>query len=113
MELWDVIDQKIVWTRHFPHERPGYHLCARTNTIVLYWSSNSQAAKSIAKEDSDAAAAISRYKDKDSALFVQILDLDTGKLRAQLTIDTGNHSFQVEEAIASNDRLIVADNQHR
>jgi hypothetical protein len=80
---------------------------------VLYWRANSQAAKSVAKEDSDAAAAISRHKDKDSALFVQVLDLDTGKLRAQLTFDTGNHSFQVEEGIASKDRLIIADNQHR
>ena len=113
MELWDVIDEKVVWTKQFPHERPGYHVSARANSMVLYWLADSQSAKSAAKEDSDAAAAISRFKDKDSALFVQIFELSTGKLRAEMAFDTGKHSFQVVQAIASTDRLVIADDQNR
>lgn len=113
MELWDVIDEKVLWTKQFPHERPGYHVSARANSLVLYWVADSQAAKSAAKEDSEAAAAISRFKDKDSAVFVQIFDLSTGKLRAETAFDTGKHSFQVVQAIASADRLVIADDQHR
>ncbi len=113
MELWDVIDEKVVWTRNFPHERPGYYVNARANSLVLYWQARSGAAKATAKEDPEAAAAISRFKDKDSAIFVQVCDLSTGKVRAELSFDTGNHSFQVVEAIATNDRLVIADEQLR
>ena len=103
----------MVWTQTFPHERPGYHVDQSANTVVFYWQAGSQSAKSIAKADSEAAAAITRFKDKDSALFVQVCDLDNGKVRAEMAFDTGKHSFQVVEATATQDRLIVADNQRR
>jgi WD40 repeat protein len=113
LELWDVIDQKVVWTKQFPHERPGYHVDARANSLVLYWLAGSQSAKTIAKDDPAAAAAIARFKDKDSALFAQVLDLNTGKVRAQVTFDTGKHSFQVVEAMATADQLVIADDKNR
>jgi WD40 repeat protein len=113
LELWDVVDQRVVWTRQFPHERPGYHVNSRANSLVLYWQASSQAAKSAAKEDPTAAAALARFKDKDSAVFVQVLDLDAGKVRSQMTFDTGKHSFQLAAAMATKDRLVVADDQNR
>ena len=112
-ELWDLVDEKMVWTKQVEHERPGYYVNARANTLVFYWQASSQSAKSIAKDDQRAAAAIERFKDKDSALFLQVFDLDTGTLRAETAIDTGKHSFQVTEALATQDRLIIADNQKR
>jgi len=112
LELRGLTDNQLLWTKHFPHERPGYHVDFPANSLVLYWKGSSQATHSIAQED-PAASALAHLKDKDSALFVQVLDLDTGRTRAQLTFDTGNHSFQVIEAIASSDRLVVADNQNR
>lgn len=80
---------------------------------MLYWLADSQSAKAAAKENPEAAAAIGRFKDKDSALFVQAYELSTGKLHAQTAIDTGKHSFQVVEAMATTNRLVVADNQNR
>jgi WD40 repeat protein len=113
MELTDLVDEKPVWNKHFPHERPGYHVDCRNNSLVLYWQANSSSAHAIAKEDPNAAGAISRFKDKDGILFVQVFDLDSGKLRAETAIDSGKHSFQMEAAVATKDRLIVADNQNR
>lgn len=113
LELRDIADQNVVWTKQFPHERPGYHVDVRTNSLVLYWQASSGSAHAIAKDDSAAAAALSRFKDKDGILFVQVLDLDTGKLRAEMTLDTGKHSFQIVAAIATADRLVIADNQNR
>jgi WD40 repeat protein len=113
LELWDVVDQKVVWTKQFPHERPGYHVDAQANSMVLYWQASGPSAKSIAKDDPEAAAAIARFKDKDGAIFAQVVDLNTGKVRAQVAFDTGKHSFQVVEALATNDRLVIADNQNR
>ena len=113
MELRDVANLNVVWTKRFPHERPGYHVDSRTNSLVVYWQANSDSARAIAKEDLSAAAAISRFKDKEGILLVQVFDLDSGKLRAEMTLDTGKHSFQVMGAIATSDRLVVADNQHR
>jgi WD40 repeat protein len=113
MELSDVVDGKVVWSKHFPHERPGYHVNSRTNSLVLYWQASSDSAHAIGKEDSDAAAAISRFKDKDGILFVQVFDLDSGKLRAEMTINSGKHSFQISAAMATADCLVIADNQNR
>jgi hypothetical protein len=113
LQLWDVIDEKVVWTKQFPHERPGYHVDPRSNSLVLYWLADSQSAKAAAKEDPEAAAAIARFKDKDSTLFVQAYELNTGKLRAETTVDTGKHSFQVVEAMATSNRLVIADNKSR
>jgi WD40 repeat protein len=113
MELRDVTDQKVLWSKPFPHERPGYHVAARANSLVLYWQASGPSARSIAKDNPEAAAALNRFKDKDGTLFVQVCDLDTGKVRAQTAVDTGNHSFQIEKAIATSDRLIIADNQSR
>jgi WD40 repeat protein len=113
MELTDLVDEKPVWNKRFPHERPGYHVDAGCNSLVLYWQANSGSAHAIAKEDPQAASAISRFKDKDGLLFVQVFDLDSGKLRAELPLDTGKHSFQIEAAIATADRLVIADDQNR
>ncbi len=113
LELRGLTDNQLLWTKHFPHERPGYHVDFPANSLVLYWKGNSQAAHSIAKDDPAAAAALAQFKDKEGALFVQVLDLDTGETRAQLAFDTGNHSFQVVEAIGSLDRLVAADDQNR
>jgi WD40 repeat protein len=113
MELRDVTDQRLVWTKNFPHERPGYHVDSSANSLVLYWQANSGSAHAIAKEDPQAAASISRFKDKEGVLLVQVFDLDTGKLRAETALDTGKHSFQIMAAIATSDRLVIADNQNR
>ena len=113
MELSNVVDGKLLWSKHFPHERPGYHVNSSANSLVLYWQASSGSAHAIAKEDPAAVSALSRVKDKDGILFVQVLDLDTGKLRTEMTLDTGKHSFQIMAAIATSDRLIVADNQNR
>ncbi|MGC2109024.1 MAG: M48 family metalloprotease [Candidatus Korobacteraceae bacterium] len=113
LELWDLVDEKLVWSKHFPHERPGYHVDPRANSLALYWQASSQSARALAKEDPEVAAELSRVKDKDGTLFVQVFDLDTGKLKAQTVLDTGKHSFQVVEAIGTKDRLIIADNEHR
>jgi len=108
VELWDVMDQKVVWSRNLPYERPGIDADSRANSLVLYWPANSKAVKSIAKEDSEAAGLLSRYKDKDGILLVQVFDLDSGKQRAELAVDTGKRSFRILQAIATADRLALA-----
>jgi hypothetical protein len=115
LQAWDIIDEKVVWKKHFPQERPAYHVDQRANSLILYWQANSQAVKAIAKEAPEAAAALSRVNvtDRDTSLFVQVVDLDTGTVRADLVISTGKESFRVKRGVASRDRLIVADNQNR
>jgi WD40 repeat protein len=112
-ELTDMLQKNVVWTKNVVHERPGYYLASSTDSIALYWKANSQSAKSIAKEDNAAAASIARFKDKDSALFLQVFDLSSGKLRSEFAFDTGKHSFQIEQAMATRDRVIITDDQGR
>jgi tricorn protease-like protein len=41
------------------------------------------------------------------------VDLSSGKTIAKITIDTGKESFEIEQAMASDDSLVVADNYNR
>ena len=112
-ELRDVTNQQLLWTKYFEHERPGYYVDAPANSLVLRWQAGSQAAQALAKADPEAASRLASFRNKDGIEFLQVFNLETGKLRAQMAIDTGKNSFSIRDPIATGDRLVLADSQHR
>jgi hypothetical protein len=50
---------------------------------------------------------------KESAEFVQVVDLKNGAVRAQFALDTGKGSFSVREAMPAGKWVVVADNHNR
>jgi WD40 repeat protein len=109
----DVNNGKVLWSKHIANEAPTYFLDAPNNSLMLMWPANSKEVQSLAKQDADAAAKLSPFKSKDGIDYVQVLDLDTGKQRFALAVDTGKNSIRVADIIASTDRLIFADRSNR
>ncbi len=83
LELRGITDDQLLWTKHFPHERPGFLVHFAANSLVLYWKGSSQAAHSIAKDDPAAAAALAQLKDKDGLYsFRYVIWIPAGRARS-------------------------------
>lgn len=113
MEIRDLAAQKVVWSRHFPQERPGYFVDTSTNTLVLYWHAQSKAMRTITREDTEAASKLAAFHDKEGIDYIEVLDLDTGKRRGSMAVDTGKNSFHPHDITAAGDRLVLADDKNR
>jgi WD40 repeat protein len=113
MELRSVTENKLLWSKHFLQERPGYFADADTGSLVFYWQAGSAAIRTLAKDDSEVAAKLAPYKNKEGVDYVEIFDLASGKSRARLVIDTGKNSFRVRDMTATGSRLVLADTNNR
>ncbi len=113
MELRGVTDNKLLWSKHLAQERPGYFADTDTNSLIFYWQAGSAAMKTLATQDSEAAAKLAPYKNKEGIDYVEVFDLDSGKSRSRLIIDTGKNSFSVRDMTANNNRLVLADSNNR
>lgn len=113
IEVHDIRDDKLLWSKRFSQGRPDGWITAQSHALVLLWPAGSKAIKSLAKEDADAAAKLKAFHDKEGIVFVQALDLETGKSLATAVLDTGKNSFAAKAASVSSSRLIVLDDQNR
>ncbi len=112
LELRKVSDNSVVWTKPLTHWGPLSYCDAPANSFVLRWDAG-QAEHDLGKRDPQVGAALSPFKKKDGIDFLQVFDLSTGQLRAQLAVDTGKKSFVTRDALATTDRLVLADNHDR
>jgi len=112
-EVRDVARHDLLWSKHFAQERPGYFTDADTNSLLLYWQAGSKEIQALVKQDSDAAAKLAPFKSREGIDYVEVLDLDSGKQRFAVAIDTGKNSIRVADMVASADRLVVADSNNR
>jgi WD40 repeat protein len=112
-QVSDVANHSLLWSKHIGQERPGYFTDSASNSLVLYWQAGSKEIQSLIKQDPEAAAHLAPFKSREGIDYVEVLDLDTGKRRFAMAIDTGKNSIRVAEMVASSDRLVVADNSNR
>ncbi|HYV75373.1 MAG TPA: hypothetical protein VFB24_14040, partial [Candidatus Binatia bacterium] len=59
------------------------------------------------------AAKLKAYHDKEGIAFLQVIDLENGKVQSTTVLDTGKDSFRPESIRVVGSRLIIADNQNR
>jgi hypothetical protein len=103
----------LLWSKHFAQERPGYVVDSPTNSLMLHWQAASKEVQKRAKEDQEAAAKLAPFKNKEGIDYIEIFDLDSGKLRYKMAIDTGKNSISFADMSAAADRLVLADNKNR
>ncbi len=113
IEVHDVRDNRLLWSKHFDQERPNGWITAKSHTLVLYWPAGSKAIKSVARQDPDADAKLKPYQDKQGIIFLQLLDLESGKIQSQLAIDTGKNSFVAKDIAVAGNRVVLFDDQNR
>jgi WD40 repeat protein len=113
MEVRDVRNQSLLWTKDFVAGLGAYWVSADTNTLVLCWPANSNSFDAITKQDSELASRIARYPSREGIDWMQVFDLDTGKAKGNVFIDTGKGSFSPIQVQATSNSLIVSDNKKR
>jgi tricorn protease-like protein len=80
---------------------------------MLYWQAGSKEIQSLIKQDLAAAARLARFQSREGIDYVEVIDLDSGKQRFAVAIDTGKNSIRVADMVASSDCLVVADGNNR
>jgi WD40 repeat protein len=113
LEVRDVRDSALLWSRNFPKEAPGIWVSATEGTMVLVWPTASEAAKAEIKADASLSQRLAAMREKEGDYFLQVLDARTGQARGKLLIETGKGSFRVANVFASGDWVVVADNENR
>jgi len=112
-ELRDIATMNLLWSKHFGQERPGYVMDFPTNSLMLYWQAASKEVQNRTREDQETAAKLAPFRNKEGINYIEICDLDSGRLRFKIAIDTGKNSISVADMNAAGDRLVLADNKNR
>ena len=113
LEIRDAQSNNLLWARRFGEERPSYSFNVLHNTLTLIWRLKSKAAKTIIKTDATLSSRLSAMEEKEGDYFVQVLDPQTGQIKQQLMIETGEGSFEIEDVYAADDWLVVSDSENR
>ena len=113
LEVNDVRDGHLLWSRSFPKEAPSITLDPQSDSMIFEWSVDTPAAKDEIKGSGSLQTRFAAMKDHKGAYLLEILEPGSGKLRGQLLVDTGKGSFRVKRSFADGDWVLVGDNENR
>src|SRR5581483_1610335 len=113
MDVRDTKSLDSLWTKPFPREAPRYWVNNREGTMVLLWSTSTDAARTEIKNDPKLGQQLAAMKEREGNYFIQALDSRTGKTLGQLIVETGKGSFRINSVFAVDDWLIVSDSDNR
>jgi hypothetical protein len=100
VEVRDVRDDHLVWTRHFPHEVPKFGFTG--DTMSLLWPLK----ESGGQEEIQQYPELNRRAEK-SDFFCEIVDPAKNNVAARLLIKTNKSSFQVEGVSITREWAVV------
>jgi len=113
LEVHDVRDNSLLWSMHFSHGAPAYHISAARNSLVFEWPLDSDNAKEELKQDAAAAMRATTVSDRSHSLLLAAYEADTGKPLGRLVVDTGKGSFGILSAYVSGDWIVLSDSTNR
>jgi WD40 repeat protein len=113
LDVKDVRDGRVLWSRSFPKEAPSVSLYPETGSLILTWTVDESAAKDEIKGSGPLQSRFAAMRDHKGAYLLEVLDVASGSLRGQLLIDTGEGSFRITRSIAEGDWILVGDNENR
>lgn len=113
VEVRDVTDQSLLWTKDFTAGLGRYWASANTQSLIVCWDITSKAFDLMTKQDPVLASRAARYPSREGIAWLQVFDLDNGKSKGGVFIDTGKNSFSLIQVDAIGNALIVSDNHKR
>jgi len=113
MEVRDAQTGASLWTRQFDDETPRYFINPTQNTMTLAWRLGSKAAKNIIKANPALSEKLAAMEEKAGDYFFQILDPNSGAVKGQFLLETGEGSYDIENVIAAGDYLLIVDDENR
>ena len=112
-ELFDLINNKAVWTADFPKVAPRYFFDEFAGRLILYWRLDNDQAKARLKENSVLAARAKEMGNKDDDYLVEVVDAYAGKSVGTLLLETGKGSFSIDYGFSEGDWLVLRDDENR
>jgi hypothetical protein len=113
LEVEDVRDGHLLWSRSFPKEAPTITFNEQLDTLTLEWRIEQSAAKDEIKGSGSLQSRFAAMRDHKGACLLEVVDAASGSLRGQLLIDTGKGSFRIMHSFAEGDWVLVGDNENR
>lgn len=113
LEIYDSASRKMLWSKNFSDEVPAYEFNPADETITLFWSMKTKAAKKEINSDSGLSQKAKALGEKDSDYMVRVLDANTGNIIGQAVIETGEGSFRVRRASATSKWITIVDTRNR
>ena len=112
-ELHDVVNDKVVWTKDFPKEAPGYFFDDYSGRVILYWGLGSEAGKARLKEDPALVERSRQMGNKDDDYLVEVFDAFENKSVGTLLLETGKGSFDIKSGFSEGNWLVLRDDNNR
>jgi len=113
LEVSDVHDGKLLWSRRFPKGIPDFTVEKETSAIMLQWDADSSGLKDALNSNQELASRVAAIPNRKTTRVAEILDGKTGKYLGGVAIDTGKGSFQPESGYANGDFVVINDDQNR
>jgi hypothetical protein len=113
MEVADTRSSSVLWSRHFPKERPTVDVLPQEDEMILRWATSDGMAKDLINGSAQLKEKLSALEERKEAYLLQVLDARNGTLNGNVLVDTGKGSFQIESTQSSGDWLVVLDNRNR
>src|SRR5262249_43218199 len=112
-ELRDLVSDKVVWTKDFLKEAPGYFFDDFSGRAIFYWSLGSEAGKTRLKEDPALVERSRQMGNKDDDYVLEIYDAFENKSVGTLLLETGKGSFDIRSGFSDGNWLVLRDDNNR
>lgn len=112
-ELRNIITDKVVWSRDFPKEAPGFFFDEFSGRLILHWTLGSDVGKARLKEDPILAARAKELDNKDDDYLLEVVDAFAGKPVGTLLLETGKGSFYFTFGFSAGDLVVLHDSENR
>ncbi len=113
LEVSDVRDGKLLWSRRFQKGIPDFTVRPEARTMLLQWDPDSPGLKEVLNSNPALASRLSSIPNRKTARLAEVVDCDTGKELGGIAIDTGKGSFQPVKGYAAGGFVVVVDDQNR
>jgi WD40 repeat protein len=113
LQISDVHDGKLLWSRRFPKGVPDFTVNTETGAIMLQWEPDSPGLKDALSGNPQLASRVASIPGRKTTRVAEILDGTTGKELGGVAIDTGKGSFEPESGYSSGDFVVIFDDQNR
>jgi WD40 repeat protein len=112
-ELRDVVNDKVIWTKDFKKEAPGFFFDDYSGRVIFYWILGSDAGKARLKEDPALVERSRQMGNKDDDYVLEIFDAFENKSVGVLLLETGKGSFDIESGFSEGNWLVLHDDNNR
>ncbi len=112
-ELFDIVQNKVVWTKDFPKNAPRYSFDSYSGRLIFFWSLKNDEGKNKLKENPEIKAKSEKLGNKDDDYLVEVIDAFAQKTIGTFLLETGNGSFDVYSGLSEGNWVMFYDSEDR